>query len=133
MAGYRRVQEARSPEVSAARMSELAGDEIRPVRLWVARSRRCPPDVLARLAQDEDRTVRWNALLNGSLPEAGLRHLSNLEAQETQNCHTPWFFIRSRVLAHPNVSRELADELHLLGAAAEPSMLQFYARQAGME
>lgn len=120
LAGYRRVLEARSLGATEQRLRELARDDIRPVRLWAARNDRCPPDGLMNLAKDQDSIVRWNALMNASMPGAGLQLLSELEAKECSNSAEPRFTVRSKVLAHPNVDGLLADHLRDLGVRPEP-------------
>jgi hypothetical protein len=126
LAGYRRVLEARSSDVTEARLRELAYDEIRPVRLWTARSRRCPGDALVALADDEDGSVRWCALHNAAMPEAGLRYLCEREAEGDRSGSTPFFGVRKRVLAHPNTPTELAEQLRELGVVVEPWMVKCY-------
>ncbi len=129
IAGYRRVLEARSPDVTEERLRELAHDEIRLVRLWTARSSRCPGDALVALAQDEDSTVSWCALHNAAMPEVGLRYLCDREAERDREDRTPSFIVRARVLAHPNTSTQLAEELRELGVVAEPWMVRYFMNQ----
>jgi hypothetical protein len=127
--GYHRVLEARSPDVTGGRLRELAHDDIRPVRLWTARSRRCPGDALVALAHDEDSSVSWNALHNAAMPEAGLRYLCELEAERDRQDRTPSFIVRARVLAHPNTPPQLAKQLRELGVVPEPSMVRYFMNQ----
>jgi len=130
IAGYRRVLEARSPDVTDERLREPTHDEIRPVRLWTARSSRCPGDALVALAHDnEDSTVRWCALHNAAMPEVGLRYLCEREAERDRKDRTPSFIVRARVLAHPNTSTQLAEQLRELGVVAEPWMVRYYMNQ----
>jgi hypothetical protein len=129
LAGYRRVLEARSPDVTEQRLRELAHDEIRPVRLWTARSSRCPGDALVALAHDEDSTVRWNALHNAAMPAAGLRYLCEWEAERDREGRIPFFIVRARVLAHPNTPTQLAEQLRELGVVAEPRMVRHFMNQ----
>jgi hypothetical protein len=128
IAGYSRVLEARSSDVTEGRLRELAHDEIRPVRLWTARSRLCPGDALVALAHDEDSSVSWNALHNAAMPDAGLRYLCEREAERNRH-QTPFFIVRARVLAHPNTSPQLAEQLRELGVVAEPSMVRYFVNQ----
>jgi len=81
------------------------------------------------LAHDDDPHVQWNALMNAALPDAGLRHLCQLEADECGSARVPWFIVRSRVLSHPNVSAELAEHLRELGAIPDPWLVRFYSMQ----
>jgi hypothetical protein len=129
IAGYRRVLEARSPDVPEQRLRELAHDEIRPVRLWTARSNRCPGDALVALAHDEDPNVSWSALHNAAMPEAGLRYLCEREAERDRKDRTPSFIVRARVLAHPNTPPQLAEQLRELGVVPEPSMVRYFMNQ----
>jgi hypothetical protein len=129
LAGYRRVLEARSPDVTGLRLRELADDGIRPVRLWTARSIRCPGDALVALAHDEDPWVSWCALLNAAMPEAGLRYLCEREAEGDRKDRTPCFIVRVWVLAHPNTPTQLADQLRELGVVAESWMVRHYMDQ----
>jgi Leucine rich repeat variant len=64
---------------SPAQLSVLAADEIRPVRLWVARNPNTPPEALDALAQDADSAVRWNVLLNPSTPATALETTAVIE------------------------------------------------------
>jgi hypothetical protein len=61
MLGCRRVCEARDPATTSHRLRELAGDDIRPVRYWVAVNVHTPRDALERLARDEAETkIDWS-------------------------------------------------------------------------
>lgn len=124
--GYRRVLEARNPDTSADRLGVLAIDEIRPVRLWVARNRVTPPAALARLAEDEDSSVQWNALLNSNLPDSALRSLAQQEAEKSGG---RWFLRRRLIVHHPNVSDELREQLITAGACECPRLCGRYAYQ----
>jgi hypothetical protein len=129
LSGYRRVLEARNPDTSAERLSVLAVDEIRPVRLWVARNSAAPPAALARLAEDEDSWVQWNALLNLNLPDSALRSLAQ---QESEKFGGEWFHIRRLVVHHPNVSDELREQLITAGACVCPRLCGLRAYQAAL-
>ena len=117
MLAYLRVLEARNPETSAERLRTLAGDEVRPVRLWVARNPHTPPDVLDALIRDEDSSVLWNALLHPKTPDAALRWLSERETASDGRRH---FLYRQKVVHHPNASIKLRAELIAMGACACP-------------
>jgi hypothetical protein len=123
MLAYQRVLEARHLETSAGRLRIVAGDEVRPVRLRVARNPNTPSDVLDALARDEDKSVRWNALLHPKTPDAGLRWLSEHEMAEYGKAlpHPP--IDRSR----PERSNALRAELLALGAYACPKPCGQYA------
>jgi hypothetical protein len=114
--------------VSADRLRSLAVDEIRPVRLWTARSPLTPPDALDRLARDEDSSVQWNALINPNLPDTGLRWLADLEAEKAG---ARWFILRERIVHHPNASEPLRAELVAAGACScpQPCGRNVYGRQ----
>lgn len=129
LSGYRRVLEARSPDVTVERLRLLAVDEIRPVRLWTARSLLTPPDALDLLARDEDSSVQWNALINPHLPESALRWLADLEAERAGS---RWFLLRQRIVHHPNACESLRSELVAAGACSCPGLCgrHVYARQA---
>ncbi len=99
MAGYRRVLEARDHWTSAARFRVLARDEIRPVRLYVARNPMAPADALALLMADDDTSVTWNALLNPKTPAAALVKSAAAEAKELG---TSGFPRRHYIACHPN-------------------------------
>ncbi|WP_328551128.1 hypothetical protein [Streptomyces sp. NBC_00358] len=103
--------------MTAERLRSLAVDEIRPVRLWTARSPLAPPDALDRLARDEDSSVQWNALINPNLPDTVLRWLADLEAKKAG---TRWFILRERIVHHPNASEALRAELVAVGACSCP-------------
>ncbi|MFF5235518.1 hypothetical protein [Dactylosporangium sp. NPDC000521] len=113
--GYLRVLEARSPSTSVERLSVLATDEIRPVRLWTARNWNTPPEALSTLAQDEDETVRWNTLLNPRTPADALQAMAQ---QEAATAPANWFVVRHRVVHHPNTDSALREELFAAGACA---------------
>lgn len=117
MLAYGRVLEARSAECSVDRLRALAADEVRPVRLWVARNPCAPPDALSALARDVDSTVRWNALLHPRTPGDALRWLSDHEA-DTDGTRS--FVVRRLVVHHPNASTQLRAELFAIGACACP-------------
>ena len=99
------------------------------MRLWTARSGRCPEDALVALAHDKDGSVSWSALNNAATPEVGLRYLCEREAERDRKDRTPCFIVRARVLAHPNTSTQLAEELRELGVVAEPWMVRHYMNQ----
>lgn len=121
MLGYARVKEARDPGVSAERLRELAGDDIVPVRLYTARSFAAPPDVLLRLASDEEGGVRWCVLLNVVADEPVLRLFADRErAESAGRPGTPSFSIRRMVVHHPNASPALYGELLAEGACGCP-------------
>ena len=130
--GYRRVLEARSPDVTADRLRLLALDEIRPVRLWTARSPLAPPDALDCLARDDDASVRWNALLNPNLPDSAMRWMAEHEAAEAG---ARSFLYRQRIVHHPNLSPALRAELVAAGACScpKPCGRSAYARQPAWE
>ncbi|MBF9132417.1 hypothetical protein I0C86_26215 [Plantactinospora sp. S1510] len=117
MAGYQRVLEARSAETIPERLRGLAGDPIRPVRLWVARNPRTPPDALDRLLHDSDSSVQWNALLHLATPGTALERLANDEAAKYGS---RTFHHRSLVAHHPNASTELRHRLAQQGACRCP-------------
>ena len=114
--------------MSVERLRSLAVDEVRPVRLWAARSPLAPPDALDLLARDVDSWVRWNALVNPNLPDTGLRWLADLEAK---TAGTRWFLLRSLIVHHPNASEALRAELVAVGACdcPRPCGRNVYARQ----
>ncbi|GAA0455009.1 hypothetical protein Aca07nite_68570 [Actinoplanes capillaceus] len=118
MAGYRRVLEARSPETTLDRLRELAGDEIRPVRLWTARNPRTPADALARLLQDADESVQGNALLHTGTPGTALEWLADEEETQYGFCH---FSCRSLIVHHPNTPGPLRRRLLDAGACSCPN------------
>lgn len=122
MAGYLRVLEARDARTSSKRLAVLATDEIRAVRVWTARHRRCPATSLDALARDYDVLVRWNALSNVAMPEGALRYLAEVEAAEyeARNLDARYAVIRVRVLRHPNAGRNLKRELRESGVV-DPS------------
>jgi exosome complex RNA-binding protein Csl4 len=62
------------------------------------------------------------------MPEAGLRYLCEREAERRKD-RTPSFIVRARVLAHPNTSTQLAEQLRELGVVAEPSMVRYFMNQ----
>lgn len=109
--GYRRVLEARASDTSPERLRLLAADEVRPVRLWVARNRNTPPDALDVLSRDEDPAVRWNVLLNPHLPEPSLERMAELEAADSKSN-----IVRNRVVHHPNATATLRARLLEAGA-----------------
>ncbi|MEV0748362.1 hypothetical protein OG778_17585 [Streptomyces sp. NBC_00184] len=115
--------------MTAERLRSLAVDEIRPVRLWTARSPLTPPDALDRLARDMDSSVQWNALINPNLPDTALRWLADLEAKKAG---TRWFILRERIVHHPNASEALRAELVAVGACScpRPCGRSVYARHA---
>ncbi|MFC6021636.1 hypothetical protein ACFP2T_36410 [Plantactinospora solaniradicis] len=115
--GYRRVLEARSAVTIPERLRGLADDPIRPVRLWVARNPRTPPDALDRLLHDSDSWVQWNALLHLDTPGTALERLADDEAA-TYGSRT--FHHRSLVAHHPNASTELRHRLVQQGACRCP-------------
>ncbi|MFE9483758.1 hypothetical protein ACFYNM_34850 [Streptomyces spororaveus] len=117
--------------MTAERLRSLAVDEIRPVRLWTARSPLAPPDALDRLARDVDASVQWNALINPNLPDTALRWLADLEAKRAG---TRWFILRQRIVHHPNASEALRAELVALGACSCPRLCgrHVYDRQTSM-
>ncbi|GGN84924.1 hypothetical protein GCM10010112_64720 [Actinoplanes lobatus] len=117
MAGYRRVLEARSPETTLERLRELAGDEIRPVRLWTARNPRTPADALARLLGDADESVQWNALLHTGTPGTALEWLADEEEARYGVRH---FLCRSLIVHHPNTPDALRRRLLRAGACGCP-------------
>jgi hypothetical protein len=127
MLAYRRVLEARDLNTSADRLRALAADEVRPVRLWVARNPLTPPDALGALARDEDSSVRWNALLHPETPDDALRWLSEREAARSG---TKWFLVRQLVVHHPNASAELRADLAAIGACVCPQPCGRYAYDA---
>jgi hypothetical protein len=112
MAGYRRVLEARS-RTTPARLRELAGDEIRPVRLWTARNIWTPADALDLLADDPDDSVVWNVLLNRQTPARTLERLSRREAAKFGD---RYFIDRERIAHHPLAPEALREALLLAGA-----------------
>ncbi|MER7277784.1 hypothetical protein ABT369_25415 [Dactylosporangium sp. NPDC000244] len=56
MPGYQRALEARSPTTSSARLRELATDDVRPVRVLVARNFNTPRETLEQLATTRTNT-----------------------------------------------------------------------------
>ncbi|MFJ3728002.1 hypothetical protein ACIPYQ_36270 [Streptomyces sp. NPDC090045] len=121
MLGYARVKEARDPDVSAERLRELAADDIIPVRLYTARSYAAPPDVLLRLASDEEGSVRWCVLLNPVADDPVLRLLAARERAESAGRPTPYLSVRGIIVHHPNASPALHGELLAEGACACPA------------
>jgi hypothetical protein len=119
MRGYARVLEARADQTSPDRLAQLATDEIRAVRVWSARNRRCPANALDLLAHDDDDYVTWNVLSNPCLPESRLRFLAEEEAAldyaRNRPDRRPWTVVRSSVLRHPNAGRQLRRELRKAG------------------
>ncbi|GIG00832.1 hypothetical protein [Catellatospora citrea] len=113
MAGYRRVLEARDPAVSAARLAELAADDVRPVRIYVARHPRTEGTTLARLMADEDELVQWNALVN---PNAPAHALAELAVDEEQKHGVKWSTSLHVIARHPHTDPGL--RTHLLAAGA---------------
>ncbi len=114
MAGYRRALEARSIRTPAARLRELAVDEIRPVRVWTARNHNTPPDALDSLADDGDEIVRWNALLNGRMPATAL-------ARVARDRHRRRYVVRRLIAHHGNTPGELRRELREDGVCEDCS------------
>jgi hypothetical protein len=111
--GYLRVLEARSETTAISRLRVLAGDDIRPVRLWTARNRNAPPDALDRLSRDEDHSVRWNALLHRGLPAGALEAMAAAEAAVHGS---RWLIARAHIVHHPNVPTTLRQQLLDAGA-----------------
>ncbi|WP_405495834.1 hypothetical protein [Streptomyces sp. NBC_00096] len=112
MRGYARVREARCPQTTADRLRELAGDEIVPVRLYTAHNFTAPPDVLLRLASDEEIHVRWAVLLNPAADEATLRSLAEWErATKADRPGWPPAFVRGLAVHHPGAPAALHAEL----------------------
>lgn len=125
--GYRRVLEARDLGEAPERLRALAHDEVRPVRVWVARNPATPPDALDTLARDTDETVRWNVLLNRHTSNSTLHYMAEREASESPDS----FVDRSRIAHHPNVAKKLRRELLALGVCrghALPCSNDVYAR-----
>ncbi|WP_426513421.1 hypothetical protein ACPPVO_24120 [Dactylosporangium sp. McL0621] len=112
---YLRVLEARSADTSPGRLSVLAADEIRPIRLWTARNPNTPPEALRRLAHDEDSTVRWQTLFNPATPPHALEAMAQHEAAEA---HPDTFAVRHLVLHHPNTDPALREQLARVGACS---------------
>lgn len=113
MAGYRRVLEARSPGTPAGRLLTLAADEIRPVRLYVARNLNAPQEALERLVADEDSAVQWNVLRNVRTSDTALRWMA---AQEAAEFGGRYRIRRHMVARHPLASADLRAELLADGA-----------------
>lgn len=100
--GFLRVLEARDPSTPHDRLRDLAGDMIRPVRLWTART-------------DPDETVKWNVLLNRSTPPEALRVMAD---EEAASAPAGWFIVRHKVVHHPGTSAELRAQLLTAGSAS---------------
>ena len=111
--GYLRVLEARSATTTTERLRTLAGDEIRPVRLWTARNWNTPPDALDALARDTDSTVRWNALLN---PRTTAHTLDWIALREATEAPAGLFIERGHIVHHPNTPADLRRDLLAAGA-----------------
>ncbi|MDG6110077.1 hypothetical protein Daura_31825 [Dactylosporangium aurantiacum] len=77
MLGYRRALEARRPATSPTRLRELATDDVRPVRVLVARNFDTPRDALEQLTRDEDDDVRTSAIYTLNFPEMAVRWRAN--------------------------------------------------------
>ncbi|MFC4068313.1 hypothetical protein [Actinoplanes subglobosus] len=118
MAGYRRVLEARSPHTTLDRLRELAGDPIRPVRLWTARNPRTPPDALDRLMDDEDSSVEYNALLHHDTPGPALQRTAGREEVRFGDRH---LLDRAMIAHHPNTPDDLRRRLLEQGACTCPA------------
>jgi hypothetical protein len=117
MAGYRRVLEARDRETPPDRLRVLAGDEVRPVRIFVAMNRATPADALARLSADEDWSVRRCALLNPCTPAHALHEMAR--AEQRQLAYTA-FWDRHFIAVHPNTDPALRTQLLAAGACDCP-------------
>lgn len=121
MLGYARVKEARSPDVTEVRLRELAGDEIFPVRLYTALSPLAPPDVLLRLARDDEDYIQSCVLLNVRTDDAALRILAERErAAAGRRARAGIHSRRGMIVHHPNASEALRAELVRQGACACP-------------
>ncbi|MEV6522721.1 hypothetical protein AB0M43_12315 [Longispora sp. NPDC051575] len=114
-AGLARVVEARAATTAEDRLRALAGDEVRPVRLWTARNLGTPPDALDLLTRDPDEIVRWNALLNPRTPAPALERLAE---EENRRYGGRWFLFRDNVVHHPNTPEPLRESLYRAGACA---------------
>ena len=99
------------------RLKVLASDPIRPVRLWVARNPRTPPDALGQLLHDVDSWVQWNALLHHATPSDALLRLAELEEATYGQRNS---LLRSMIVHHPNTSETLRTRLTEEGACRTP-------------
>lgn len=70
-----RFAEAQSHYTSPERLAELANDEIKAIRLWVARNPSTPQQALAKLALDSHASVRAEVVQNPETPIATLKRL----------------------------------------------------------
>jgi hypothetical protein len=113
----RLVAEARSAGTSPDRLRELASEDFRPVRLWVARHPRTPQDALAELCRDPDRTVVWNAMWNPSTPGDVLRRLADAEHRRVGMRGT---LHRGVIVHHPNTPDDLRSALAAAGVCGCP-------------
>ncbi|MGI5238916.1 hypothetical protein [Dactylosporangium sp. CA-139066] len=112
MLGYARVLEARDPATSADRLRALADDDVRPVRVWVARNFHTPRDALERLARDQDEAVRWCASYALTLPEIALRWRA--DGRQVPAAAQSNGFLHDMV-HHPSVPEDLRAELLAAG------------------
>ena len=74
MLGCQRALEARDPATPPARLRKLAADDVRPVRVLVARNFDTPRDALEQLTRDEDDYVRTSAIAPPARELSGFLH-----------------------------------------------------------
>ncbi|GAA4258772.1 hypothetical protein GCM10022255_080730 [Dactylosporangium darangshiense] len=117
MLGYQRVLEARDPATPPGRLRELAADDVRPVRLLVARNFDTPREVLERLTRDEDGHVRWCATYTLNFPEMAVRWHANGGQISASGPQLSGFL--HDVVHHPGVPGSLRAEV--LAAGVCPS------------
>jgi hypothetical protein len=109
---YLRVLEARSLATTPERLTELAWDDVPPVRLWASGNPNMPPDVLEALVRAGD--AGW-ALFNPSTLEPALRVAAERERSEQLLAERQSLWVRADCFRHPNASRAFRKELRKQG------------------